>query len=61
MLHFDNLPRFCFVLFFCSARAGGHLDHKIRTYVICVYDYFSSIFSPPFFGMEIECQLNSSH
>ena len=32
MLHLDNLG------FFCSARAGGHLDHKIRTYVICVYD-----------------------
>ena len=32
MLHLDNLPRVV-----CSAGAGGHLDHKIRTYVICVY------------------------
>ena len=50
-LYFSSTSSFLILLllgFFCSAKACGRLDHKIRTYVICVYDYFSSIFPLPF-------------
>ena len=46
---------------FCSARAGGHLDHKIRTYVICVHNYFSSVFFLFFFFLLPFLQVNLNY
>ena len=63
-LYFSSTSSFLILLllgFFCSAKACGRLDHKIRTYVICVYDYFSSIFPLPFCTLPPSASLPAPH